>query len=53
MDRGKRLQKSEAARTKRTKVKLTLEKIEKRKRADARNLKKKINKLKRRHHNGK
>ena len=39
MDRGKRLQKSEAARTKRTKVKETLETIEKRKRADIRNKK--------------
>ena len=53
MSRGKRLQKSEVARSKRTKVKETLETIEKRKRADAKNLKKKINKLKRRHHDGK
>jgi len=30
-----------------------LEKIEKRQRADAKNLKKKINKLKKRHHDGK
>jgi len=51
MDRGKRLQKSEAARTKRDKVKETLETIEKRKRADIRNNKKKLQKIKKRHHN--
>mgnify|MGYP001053901810 FL=1 len=51
MDRGKRLQKSEVARTKRAKVKETLETIEKRKRADIRNNKKKLQKIKKRHHN--
>ena len=51
MSRGKRLQKSEAARTKRDKVKETLETIEKRKRADIRNNKKKLQKIKKRHHN--
>ena len=45
MDRGKRMQKSETAREKRKKVKETLETIEKRKYADARNLKKKYKKI--------
>ena len=45
MDRGKRLQKSETAREKRKKVKETLETIEKRKYADAKNLKKKYKKI--------
>jgi len=53
MDRGKRLQKSETAREKRKKVKETLETIEKRKYADARNLKKKYKKIKDRHHDNK
>jgi len=53
MDRGKRLQKSESAREKRKKVKETLETIEKRKYADARNLKKKYKKIKDRHHDNK
>ena len=53
MDRGKRLQKSEIAREKRKKVKETLETIEKRKYADAKNLKKKYKKIKNRHHDNK
>ena len=53
MDRDKRLQKSETAREKRKKVKETLETIEKRKYADARNLKKKYKKIKDRHHDNK
>ena len=53
MDRGKRLQKSETAREKRKKVKETLETIEKRQRADAKHLRKKVQKLKRRHHDWK
>ena len=53
MDRGKRLQKSETAREKRKKVKETLETIEKRKYADARNLKKKYKKINDRHHDSK
>ena len=53
MDRGKRLQKSETAREKRKKVKETLETIEKRAYADAKNLKKKYKKIKNRHHDNK
>jgi hypothetical protein len=53
MSREERMHKSNAARIKRSKVKETVETIEKRKRADVKNLKKKINKLKRRHHDGK
>lgn len=53
MDRGKRLQKSELARDKRKKVKETLETIEKRTYADVKNNKKKLQKIKRRHHDNK
>ena len=53
MDRGKRLQKSESAREKRSKVKETLETIEKRKHADAKNIKKKYKKIRDKHHDGK
>jgi len=53
MDRGKRLQKSEAAREKRSKTKKVVDTIEKRKHADAKNLKKKYKKIKERHHDNK
>ena len=53
MDRGKRLQKSETAREKRKKVKQVVDTIEKRKHADAKNLKKKYKKIKERHHDNK
>jgi hypothetical protein len=45
MDRNKRLQKSESARTKRNKTKEIKNTIEKRKYADAKNLKKKYKKI--------
>ena len=53
MDRGKRLQKSESAREKRNKTKEVVDTIEKRKYADAKNLKKKYKKIKQRHHDNK
>jgi|TARA_B100001093_G_C26618548_1_gene923517 hypothetical protein len=53
MDRGKRLQKSESAREKRSKTKEVVDTIEKRKNADAKNLKKKYKKIKQRHHDNK
>jgi len=53
MEREERIHKSYLARKKRKQTKEVVETIEKRQRADARNLKKKINKLKRRHHDGK
>ena len=53
MDRGKRLQKSESAREKRNKTKEVVDTIEKRKNADAKNLKKKYKKIKQRHHDNK
>ena len=53
MDRGKRLQKSESAREKRSKTKEVVDTIEKRKNADAKNLKKKYKKIKKRHHDNK
>ena len=53
MERGKRLQKSESARTKINKTKEVVDTIEKRKYADAKNLKKKYKKIKERHHDNK
>tara|TARA_B100000902_G_C26964777_1_gene742324 strand:+ start:22 stop:186 length:165 start_codon:yes stop_codon:yes gene_type:complete len=53
MDRGKRLQKSKSAREKRNKTKQVVDTIEKRKQADAKNLKKKYKKIKERHHDNK
>lgn len=53
MNRENRMAKSETARNKRKKVKETLETIEKRKYADAKNLKKKYQKIKDRHHDNK
>ena len=53
MDRAKRLQKSESAREKRNKTKEVVDTIEKRKNADAKNLKKKYKKIKERHHDNK
>ena len=53
MDRGKRLQKSESAREKRIKTKEVIDTVEKRKYADAKNLKKKYKKIKQRHHDNK
>jgi len=53
MDRGKRLQKSESAREKRSKTKEVVDTVEKRKHADTKNLKKKYKKIKERHHDNK
>ena len=53
MDRAKRLQKSESAREIRKKVKEVVDTVEKRKQADAKNLKKKYKKIKERHHDNK
>jgi hypothetical protein len=53
MERGKRLQKSESAREKRIKTKEVIDTVEKRKYADAKNLKKKYKKIKERHHDNK
>jgi hypothetical protein len=53
MDREKRMYKSYLARKKRKQTKEVLETIEKRQRADNKNLRKKVDKIKRRHHDGK
>ena len=53
MDRGKRLQKSETARDKRQQTKDVIDKLQKRKHADAKNLKKKYKKIRDKHHDGK
>jgi hypothetical protein len=53
MDRAKRLLKSETAREKRKKVKEIIDRVEKRKFADSKNLKKKYKKIKDRHHDRK
>ena len=53
MEKEERMFKSYHARKRRSKTKEVLETIEKRARADAKNLKKKLKKIKRRHHDGK
>ena len=53
MNREERMFKSYNARKRRKQTKEVVETIEKRKRADAKHLRKKVQKLKRRHHDGK
>tara|TARA_B100000927_G_scaffold267705_1_gene241991 strand:- start:3008 stop:3169 length:162 start_codon:yes stop_codon:yes gene_type:complete len=53
MSREERMYKSYIARKKRKQTKEVVETVEKRARADAKHLKKKVQKLKRRHHDGK
>jgi len=53
MNREERMFKSYNARKRRKQTKEVLETIEKRQRADAKNLRKKVDKIKRRHHDGK
>ena len=53
MNREERMFKSYNARKRRKQTKEVVETIEKRQRADAKHLRKKVQKLKRRHHDGK